>query len=75
MSEQNKKTIINGYKKICRTFSFAFEEGHKALEHLEYASMNFRGGKSGYIVKLLLEDKERMEETRANYAKNRKSEK
>lgn len=49
----------NEYKKIPRTFSFAFEEGYEALKYLDEHCDKGRGGKSAYIVKLLLEDKKR----------------
>ena len=56
---ENKKPKKNLYKKKQRTLSFAYEEGYKALDYLERMGENTVGGKSGYIVKLLLEDMQR----------------
>ena len=56
---ENKKPKKNLYKKKQRTLSFAYEKGYKALDYLERMGENTVGGKSGYIVKLLLEDMQR----------------
>lgn len=56
---ENKKPKKNLYKKKQRTLSFAYEEGYKALDYLERMGEITVGGKSGYIVKLLLEDMQR----------------
>lgn len=55
----SNKTIQNNYKKIPRTFSFAYEDGYKALEYLDKIGKTVVGGKSGYIVNLILQDMEK----------------
>lgn len=49
----------NIYKKKLRTFSFAYEDGYKALDYLDKIGKTVVGGKSGYIVNLILQDMER----------------
>ena len=49
----------NQHKKIPRTFSFAYEDGYKALEYLDKVGKTVVGGKSGYIVSLILKDMEK----------------
>lgn len=49
--------IKNPYKKQARTISFAYEKGYKALKYFDSINpRNFVGGKSGYVVNLILED-------------------
>ena len=58
MSEDNKKQ--GSFKKICRTFSFAFSDGYEALDWLDTIDnydVNRGGGKSKYIIDLILKDK------------------
>lgn len=53
---------MKNYRKIQKQISFAYEDGYKALEWLlEQVNDTPRETYSGYIVKLLLEDKERKE--------------
>lgn len=48
------------FKKKQKQISFAYKEGHDALEWLlEYAQKEYRGNCSAYIVDLLLQDKEK----------------
>lgn len=54
----NKKQE-NLYKKKVRTFSFAYEDGYMALDFLDEISKSVVGGKSGYLVSLILQDMER----------------
>lgn len=56
------KITQNNFKKIPRTFSFAYEDGYKALEYLDKIGKTVVGGKSGYIIKLILQDMERNKE-------------
>lgn len=52
--------IKNPYKKQARTISFAYEDGYKALEYFDSITpRTVAGGKSGYIVNLILEDMRR----------------
>ena len=51
------------YKKIARTFSFAYEEGYRALEYLDKVGKTVVGGKSGYIVNLILQDMEKNQQS------------
>lgn len=52
----------NVYKKKQKQISFAYKEGHDALEWLiKQADKEYRGNCSAYIVELLLEDKKRKE--------------
>lgn len=60
MQKENKKQI-NAYKKIPRTFSFAYEDGYKALEYLDKVGKTVVGGKSGYIINLILQDMQRQQ--------------
>ena len=46
----------NLHKKIQRTFSFAYEDGYQALEFLDEIGRTVVGGKSGYIINLILQD-------------------
>lgn len=59
--KNNHQTYVEGndYKKISRNISFAYKSGYEALEWLEECKDELKGGKSAYIVKLLLEDKAR----------------
>lgn len=59
MTTENKNTKRNAYKKVTRTFSFAYEDGHKALEYLDRVGKTVFGGKSGYIIGLILKDMEK----------------
>ena len=52
---ENKKNQ-SSYKKIPRTFSFAGEQGYKALAYLDQVGKTVVGGKSGYIISLILQD-------------------
>lgn len=58
-TKDNITKTNNTYKKIARTFSFAYEEGHKALHYLDKVGKTVVGGKSGYIVNLILQDMEK----------------
>lgn len=51
----------NVHKKIQRTFSFAYEDGYQALEFLDEMAHVIVGGRSGYIISLILQDKQRRE--------------
>lgn len=54
------KDNINDYKKIQKQFSFAYKDGHEALDWLlEQVKKDPRETNSNYVVKLLLEDKRR----------------
>lgn len=54
--------VENVYKKKQKQISFAYKEGHDALEWLiKQADKECRGNCSAYIVELLLEDKKRKE--------------
>ena len=53
------KKSKNPHKKITRTFSFAYEDGYRALEYLDKVSKTMFGGKSGYIINLILQDMEK----------------
>ena len=56
----DKKTNTNNYRKQVRTISFAYEDGHKALRYLDSITpRTVAGGKSGYVVGLILEDMKR----------------
>lgn len=52
------KITQNDFKKIPRTFSFAHEDGYKALEYLDKVGKTVVGGKSKYIINLILKDME-----------------
>lgn len=56
-----EKAVKNNYKKIPRTFSFAYEDGYKALEYLDKIGKTVVGGKSGYIINLILQDMQKNE--------------
>lgn len=56
------KVNQNMYKKIPRTFSFAYEDGYKALEYLDKVGKTVVGGKSGYIINLILQDMRKNEQ-------------
>lgn len=56
------KANQNMYKKISRTFSFAYEDGYRALEYLDKIGKTVVGGKSGYIVNLILQDMNKNEQ-------------
>lgn len=58
MRVQSKENL---YKKQQKTFSFAYEHGYRALEYLEKVGKTVVGGKSGYIINLILQDMERRE--------------
>ena len=53
------KKSKNPHKKITRTFSFAYEDGYRALEYLDKVGKTMFGGKSGYIINLILQDMEK----------------
>lgn len=59
MTTEIIKPKKNMHKKIARTFSFAYEEGYRALEYLDKVGKTVVGGKSGYIVNLILQDMEK----------------
>ena len=50
------KKSKNPHKKITRTFSFAYEDGYRALEYWDKVGKTMFGGKSGYIINLILQD-------------------
>ena len=55
----------NPHKKITRTFSFAYEDGYRALDsetnigNFKQVGKTMFGGKSGYIINLILQDMEK----------------
>ena len=53
------KKSKNPHKKITRTFSFAYEDGYRALEYLDKVGKTMFVGKSGYIINLILQDMEK----------------
>lgn len=54
----DNKVTQNNFKKIQRTFSFAHEDGYKALAYLDKIGTSVVGGKSKYIINLILKDME-----------------
>lgn len=53
----NLTGVKNKKPKKARAFSFAFDDGYEALEWLEENGKKSKGGKSSYLVRVLLEDK------------------
>lgn len=52
--------MSNEYKKKQKQLSFAYKEGYDALEWLtQQADKEYHGNCSAYVVKLLLEDKQK----------------
>lgn len=53
---KNEKTIDES-KKITRNVCFAYKEGHVALRYFDaHNRRNYIGGKSGYVIDLILKD-------------------
>ena len=47
----------NEKEKKTKTISFAYDDGYEALEWLEFQSQGRPRGASGYLIELLLKDK------------------
>ena len=56
----NQYAIDNIYESVNFCILFKYERGEEAVEWLEEKSRNRMGGQSGTLIKIILEDKERV---------------